>query len=114
MSQTKVQLISDGAVIGIQSAGQSVGTGVTTLNFIGAGNTFAYDEGTKTLDISIQGGSSGVSTGISTSAIWSNPSFITESYELTEGTNNYGVFGPISVAVGATITVGAGNTFVIV
>jgi hypothetical protein len=117
MSQTKVQLISDGAVIGIQSAGQSVGTGATTLNFIGTGNTFSYNEGTKTLDISIQGGGgggSGVSTGISTAAIWSNPSIITESYELTEGTNNYGVFGPISVAVGATITVGAGNTFVIV
>ena len=116
MSVTKVQLVSDGAIIGIQSAGTAVGSGATTLNFIGAGNTFAYNSGTKTLDISIQGGGgSGISTtGVSTAAIWSNPSFITTSYTLDDGTNNYGVFGPISVAVGATITVGAGNTFVIV
>lgn len=117
MSQTKVQLVSDGAVIGIQSAGTPIGTGATTLNFIGVGNTFAYNAGTKTLDISIQGGGGGSgvsSTGVSTSAIWSNPSFITQSYTLDDGTNNYGVFGPISVAVGATITVGAGNTFVVV
>ena len=57
MSQTKVQLVSDGAVIGIQSTGTPIGTGATTLNFIGAGNTFAYNSGTKTLDISISGGS---------------------------------------------------------
>lgn len=43
--------------IGIQSAGTVIGGGVTTLNFIGSGNTFAIN-GT-TVDISIQ---SGVST----------------------------------------------------
>jgi hypothetical protein len=43
--------------IGIQSAGAVIGGGVTTLNFIGTGNTFAIN-GT-TVDISIQ---SGVST----------------------------------------------------
>lgn len=58
--------------------------------------------------------SNGNVSGISTASIWSNPSLITESYELTEGTHNYGAFGPITVSVGATITVGAGNTFVIV
>ena len=41
--------------IGIQSAGTVIGTGFTTLNFIGAGNTFAIN-GT-TVDISITGGS---------------------------------------------------------
>ena len=40
--------------VGIQSAGSLIGTGFTTLNFIGAGNTFAIN-GT-TIDISIQGG----------------------------------------------------------
>jgi hypothetical protein len=104
--------------IGIQSAGNIITSGpVTTLNFVGTGNTFAVN-GT-TVDISIAGGGggggSGVSTtGVSTAAIWSNPSFITTSYTLDDGNNNYGVFGPISVAVGATINVGAGNTFVIV
>jgi hypothetical protein len=43
--------------VGIQSAGTLVGTGFTTLNFIGAGNTFAVN-GT-TIDISISGGGAG-------------------------------------------------------
>ena len=112
-----ISIQGDDSVLGIQSGGQSVGAGATTLNFIGTGNTFAYNAGTKTLDISIAGGGGGSgvsSTGVSTAAIWSNPSFISTSYTLDEGTNNYGVFGPVSVAVGATIIVGAGNTFVIV
>jgi len=48
---------SDGRLIagvGINSAGTTIGTGITTLNFIGTGNTFAVN-GT-TMDISIQGG----------------------------------------------------------
>jgi len=40
--------------VGIQSTGTVVGTGITTLNFIGAGNTFSVDGGT--VNISIQGG----------------------------------------------------------
>jgi hypothetical protein len=51
--------------VGIQSAGIVVGTGVTTLNFVGAGNTFALN-GT-TVDISIAGGGGG-SISISTEA----------------------------------------------
>jgi hypothetical protein len=67
MSVTKVQLVSDGAVIGIQSAGTAIGSGVTTLNFIGAGNTFAYNTGTKTLDISISSGGTNIFTILSRS-----------------------------------------------
>jgi len=48
-----------GVSIGIQSGGFLVGYGVTTLNFIGAGNTFKYDTATNTVDISIQGGGGG-------------------------------------------------------
>ena len=44
--------------IGISSAGTTIGTGVTVLNFIGAGNTFAYLAGDR-VDISIAGGSGG-------------------------------------------------------
>ncbi len=43
--------------IGISSAGTSIGTGVTTLNFIGAGNTFVLAAGGTTVDISISGSS---------------------------------------------------------
>lgn len=39
--------------VGINSAGTLIGTGVTTLNFVGSGNTFTYNPATKTVDISI-------------------------------------------------------------
>ena len=46
--------------VGIQSGGLSIaGAGVTQLNFVGAGNTFVYNAGTNTVDISIQGGGGG-------------------------------------------------------
>ena len=44
--------------IGIQSGGVAIGVGITQLNFVGTGNTFAVN-GT-TVDISIQGGGSAV------------------------------------------------------
>ena len=43
--------------VGIQSGGTVIGYGITTLNFVGTGNTFAVD-GT-TVDISISGGGGG-------------------------------------------------------
>lgn len=46
------------SAIGIQSAGVAIGAGITQLNFIGVGNTFAVN-GTA-VDISIQGGGGGV------------------------------------------------------
>ena len=43
--------------VGIQSGGVQIGAGITQLNFVGTGNTFAVN-GT-TIDISIQGGGAG-------------------------------------------------------
>ena len=43
--------------IGIQSGGVQIGAGITQLNFIGAGNTFAVNG--NTIDVSIQGGAGG-------------------------------------------------------
>ena len=43
--------------VGIQSGGVQIGAGITQLNFIGTGNTFAVN-GT-TVDVSIQGGGAG-------------------------------------------------------
>jgi len=55
--------------IGIQSAGTNVTTGViTALNFVGAGNTFNYNTGTKTVDISIAGGSGGSQVSVGTAS----------------------------------------------
>ncbi len=56
------------ASIGIQSAGLLVGAAVTTLNFIGAGNTFSYNQATKTLDVSISGGGGGGAVSIGLTA----------------------------------------------
>ena len=47
--------------VGIQSAGVQIGAGITQLNFIGIGNSFAVN-GT-TVDISIQGGGGGGGSG---------------------------------------------------
>ena len=46
--------------VGIQSAGVAVGYGITTLNFVGAGNTFAING--NRVDISISGGGGGTSS----------------------------------------------------
>jgi hypothetical protein len=112
--------INSGAILGIQSAGVSVGSGATTLNFVGAGNTFAYDPGTRTLDISIQGGGGGAgvsSTGILTCRGISNSSQILESIQFDDffgNGSNYAMIGPISVGSTATVTVGAGVSYVII
>ena len=45
------------SAVGIQSAGTVIGAGITQLNFVGTGNTFAVS-GT-TVDISIAGGGTG-------------------------------------------------------
>ena len=50
-------LFSGPSQIGIQSGGVQIGAGITQLNFIGVGNTFAVN-GT-TVDVSIQGGGAG-------------------------------------------------------
>lgn len=96
--------------VGINSGGTNIGYGVTTLNFIGSGTTIVVS-GT-TADISAGGGGAIGTTGITTQTIFSNPNTISEDQMLTVPGSNYGVFGPVSV--GAAVTVGAGNTFVIV
>ena len=53
-STVNATLFSGASQIGIQSAGTQIGAGITQLNFVGTGNTFAVN-GT-TVDISIEGG----------------------------------------------------------
>ena len=61
--------------IGIQSAGTQIGAGITQLNFIGAGNTFAVSGTTVAISIAGGGGSGGAGafttsiTGIQTSSV---------------------------------------------
>jgi hypothetical protein len=102
---SKLQNIISG--VGIQSTGTVIGTGITTLNFIGAGNTFSVDGGT--VNISIQGGGGGSqwvdgTLGISTSSFvgigTTNP--ISPLQVGAAGTNVFVVTGIGSVGVGTT------------
>ena len=56
---TGIITASNGFNLGISSTGTSITNGgaVTTLNFVGAGNSISYDSGTRTVDISISSGS---------------------------------------------------------
>lgn len=66
---TPQKLSDDAKGVGIQSGGVSIaGAGVTQLNFIGLGNTFAYNATTKTVDINIVGGGGGGAIGGITTA----------------------------------------------
>ena len=113
--------------IGIQSAGTAVKTkGVQTLNFIGAGNTFATNG--SVVDISIAGGGGGgLGTAIKYSDDATSSPFsyidayttVTENMNMT--TDNAGeidsyivtVIPEIKIATGAAVTVGSGKTMVI-
>ena len=116
--------------VGIQSAGTDIATGVVTaLNFIGAGNTFAYDSSSKTVDISIAGGGGG--GGLGTAIKYSDEAtvspfsyidlYATVSEDLLLDTTKAGVNTSIIVSVtpnieiasGVAVTVGAGKTMVI-
>ena len=94
---------SGGYNIGIQSGGLSVTTGViTSLNFIGAGNTFSYNAGTKTVDINI-GGSQWTFTD------QANPT--TSSIYRVNGNVGVGTTNPTSkLNVWGTVSIGATNS----
>lgn len=114
---TGIVSASGGFNIGIQSAGVSIANTITTLNFVGTGNTFVYDPVTKTVDISISGSSGGSGgsigpTGITTQTFFSNPNVVSTAQTLTYPNHNYGMFGPVSL--NATVEVGVGNTLAIV
>lgn len=110
--------------VGIASAGTTIKPdSVTTLNFIGAGNTFAVRG--STVDISISG-SSGLGTALSQnqtsplSAIFKTPrvleigagsSILVES-DLTSGNVAFMREDSIHISVGGTFTIGSGTTLV--
>jgi hypothetical protein len=116
-----------GASIGIQSTGTVVGA-AKTLNFIGAGNTFAMDG--DTVNISIAGGGGGGGGGLGTAinyedATTSPFSYIDRYVQVNENllldATNAGVSTSIIVSVapnieinsGVAVTVGAGKTMII-
>ncbi len=101
-----LQNITGGAILGIQSAGTVVGSGATVLNFIGAGNTFAYNAGTKTLDISISGGGGGGGGSLGVSSSTNRIGFgITDLTFVGAGVTAVGLTTAV-VTVNKTLTIG--------
>ena len=111
------------SAVGIQSGGNQIGTGITTINFIGVGNTVKVN-GT-TVDVSIESGASGVGTAIKYPNNTKSPfSYINATTYVTENivldTTNAGndhsyvvVQEPrIIVQTGVAVTVGLGKTLV--
>ena len=115
-----------GAAIGISSAGTVVGA-AKTLNFIGAGNTFAMNGDTVNISIAGGGGGGGLGTAIAyeTSSDASPFSYIDRYAKVSENmifnTTTAGVNTSIVVSVipnieinsGVAVTVGAGKTMII-
>jgi len=112
--------------VGIQSAGVRIGE-PSTLNFIGAGNTFKVREAGEVIDISIQGGGGGggVGTAINYPNGDSSPfsfinatAFVNQDIVLDTTTagadHSYVVVQEprLVVSVGAAVTVGLGKTMV--
>ena len=113
--------------IGIQSGGTQIGTGVTIINFVGAGNSIRAVGDTVEISIAGSGGGGGggggggtgfSTTGIATVRGIANADNIFESIALDDyyGTGtNYAMIGPITVTgSGTTVTVGAGVSYVII
>ena len=81
--------------VGIQSGGTDIATGViTAINFLGVGNTFAYDSSTKIVDISLAGAGAG-----GTWATYDSETGITTSKKVRI-TNDFSVTG-VSTFAGA-------------
>ena len=112
--------IAGGAITGIQSGGAAIGAGATTLNFTGSGNQLTYNSGTNTIDITIAGsgggggGGGGGAAGIRTEVAYSNAATVTSDLDLSANDTNYFMAGPINIASGVQISVGAASTFRIV
>lgn len=85
---TEEKLAASARGVGIQSAGGAIGFGITQLNFIGAGNTFAING--NSVDISIAGGGGGGSVGGITTAA--------------------GIGTEVLVGIGTTVPVGSAHS----
>lgn len=116
--------ITGAGPLGIQSAGTVVGTGITQLNFVGSGNTFAVTG--NTVDISIAGGGGGGGgvgqpTGDTDGLFNFVAAASTITQSITFDTTNAGNFSSYVVSVvpniivgsGVGVTVGVGKTMVI-
>lgn len=116
--------INGSGPLGIQSAGTTVGTGITQLNFVGTGNTFSVNG--NTVDISISGSGGGGGFGAQTVENTNNifgyvvgVSTITQNITFDQSNSGVGTsyvitaIPTVEIASGVAVTVGSGKTMII-
>ena len=99
--------------VGIFSGGTAIHSGIiTSLNFIGTGNTFAVAGGK--VDISIAGGSGGGAVGTGTDKVfYENDITVAQSYTISSGKNAMSA-GPITLGGSVVVTIPNGSTWTVV
>ena len=98
--------------VGIFSGGTAIHCGIiTSLNFVGTGNTFAVAGGK--VDISIAGGGGGaVGTGTD-KVFYENDISVAQNYTISSGKNAMSA-GPITLAASVTVTIPSGSVWTVV
>ena len=98
--------------VGIFSGGTAIHSGIiTSLNFVGTGNTFAVAGGK--VDISIAGGAGGAVGAGTDKVFYENDIGVSQSYTITSGKNAMSA-GPITLANGVVVTIPNGSTWSVV
>ena len=98
--------------VGIFSGGTAIHSGIiTSLNFIGAGNTFAVAGGK--VDISIAGGGGGAVGAGTDKVFYENDIGVAQSYTITSGKNAMSA-GPITLAANVVVTIPHGSVWSVV
>ena len=126
---TGIVTAQSGFNIGIQSGGEVINAGaaITTINFVGTGNTVLYNAGTRSVDVAIAGGGGGgVGTAINYADGEKSPFTFIDAYQTVDADLNLdatnagastsfvvSVVPNVEVSSGVAVTVGSGKTMVI-
>ena len=126
---TGIVTAQSGFNIGIQSGGQVINAGaaITTINFVGTGNTLIYNAGTNSVDVAIAGGGGGgVGTAINYADGEKSPFTFIDAYQTVDADLNLdatnagastsfvvSVVPNVEISSGIAVTVGSGKTMVI-
>ena len=129
LSVTGIITATGGFNVGIQSGGEVINAGaaITTINFVGTGNTLVYNSATKSVDVAIAGGGGGgIGTEVKYADGETSPFSYIDAYQyvtadLDLNASSAGLYTSFVVSVcpnvevnsGVAVTVGAGKTMVI-
>ena len=98
--------------VGIFSGGTAIHSGIiTSLNFVGTGNTFAVSGGK--VDISIAGGAGGAVGAGTDKVFYENDISVASSYSISNGKNAMSA-GPITLAANVVVTIPNGSVWSVV